>query len=296
MSWINTINNKEVESTKYALNYELDDDEKKLLKLSKNHTCLIDWITKAFDKFGYAEKLKPVRKYYRMNYLQENDCNKISIILEWSPKSLGFKKRVKYFLASIFMAKDVKLIKSLLFYIFLIAFFVSIFNINEIKFLIGEPLKLSLFFLCLFPIISIGSLIINFILPIVVFYKKGIFFDIYGNKQKQEEIKQLALNTMMEISGVYQKIEVEQHDDKDFLANIELLSQKYQTNTIKKSKNLNPYINFCEDVYEQANNIPKINYSYEELLQKNKEKVIIENKQFLEKTFSKEKKNKHIKI
>ena len=38
MSWFDNISNQKVESIKYAINYELDNNEKKLLELSKNHT------------------------------------------------------------------------------------------------------------------------------------------------------------------------------------------------------------------------------------------------------------------
>lgn len=287
MNWMNNLSNKKVESIKYAINYELDNKEKKLLDLSIKHNYLIDWITEPFDKFGYSEELISVRKYYRMNYLQENDYLKISGIMDWNVKSLKIKNRIKYFLSSMFIAKNKNLIKSFIFYVLFLEILIIAFNTN-LKISLNEIDKIILTFAYSLPIVFIASLVINLLIPIISFYTKSIFFDLYGNKKEQEKIKTTALNTIMKLSGVCKTIEPKQKEENNFLLNIELLSKKYENGTIKKEKNINPYINFCEDIYIKSNSIKKINYSYEELLNKNKEFIIINNKINLENLLSKE--------
>lgn len=300
MSWIDNISNKQVESVKYALNYDLDENEKKLLNLSINHDYLVDWITKPFDKFGYSDELKSVRKYYRLNFLKENDFGKISSILNWDVRSLGLKKRIKYFLGGLFVAKDRNLIASFIFYIFTISAFSIAMNIEKIKALSNYSIMGIIFFFIVLLSIC-GAFLVNFFLPTMTVYKKAIFFDIYGNTKEQEIIKNTALKTIMEISGVYKNLEEPIKTDKDFLSNIEGLSQKYKQTEFNPTKifNSNKYINFCEEVYNQSNLFSKIDYSYDELLQKNKEKLILEQKSFLEESLNTDvgnKKNKKIKI
>ncbi|NCQ50291.1 hypothetical protein GW796_00010 [archaeon] len=295
MSWFDNISNQKVESIKYAINYELDNNEKKLLELSKNHTYLVKWITEPFEKFGYAKELMSVRKYYRMNSLQEKNYMNVSAILDWNIKSLDIKNRVKYFFLSLFVAKDISLIKSFLFYLLFFESIIVIFKSMAIKLLMADVFKLILLFTYSIPIIVISSLFVNLMLPLIMFYKKGIFIDLYGNKQEQEKTKKLALDTIMKLSGVYEKINIKKDDETDFLLSVELLSKKYQNGTIEKLKNENPYINFCEEIYEKNNLLPKVNYSYEELLQKNKEKLVLENKESLEKLLTNELKEEKVK-
>ncbi len=299
MSWINSVSNKDIESVKYALNYELDDNEKKLISLSNNHDYLIDWITKPFDKFGYAEELKSVRKYYRMNNLQENDFTKIAAILNWNLKGLSLKQRFKYFYENIVKVKDKQIITSFLSYSFSIVLFSIVLNIDKIKTLsLFSNIGFILAILMFSAFVSISGL---FLFSMVSFYKKAIFFEVYGNEEDQEQIKNRALKIIMETSGVYKKFDEELQKDNDFLSSIEKLSQKFQEKEIKDMRvlNKNKFINFCEEVYNQCNLFSKVDYSYDELLQKNKEKLIVEQKDLLEKSLLKNTttiKNKAMKV